>query len=229
MDTISKMKHHIRTSFGDSKTFYGGGEWTEDRGGNLMETVKAIQASKMDSNQLPLLTILKEEGYGIRFSSPMEGEEIAISAFGFVDDMDYIQTAEEGEPEQKLLHKTQNGMNLWESLLQTTGGAVVVQPGKTNWVNIAFEDKKGNLCLKPPQEDNNLTIHNTDGETVHIKQLHVKTAQKTLGVFQTITGNENSEVQYLLGKLQKWKENVHKSNLGHEDSRCAVSTTIGKY
>ena len=103
-----------------------------------------------------------------------------------------------------------------------------MEPGKTNGVNIAFEDKKGNLRLKPPQENNNLTIRNTDGETEHIEQLHVNTAQKTLGVFRTITGNENSEVQYLLEKVKKWKENVQKSYLGHEDSRCAVSTKIGK-
>ena len=60
-------------------------------------------------------------------------------------------------------------MNLWISLLRTTGGAIVVEPGKTDWVNIAFKDKKENLRLKPPQEDR---------ETVHIEQLHVNTARK---------------------------------------------------
>jgi len=32
----------------------------------------------------------------------------------------------------------------------------------------------------------------------------------------------------LLCKVKKWKEKVQKSNLAHEDLRCAVSTTIGK-
>ena len=147
MDTISRMKHHIRTSFGDSKTYYGGEKWTEKGGkkphGNGQGNGDG--PAKWTAISSPLLTILKEEGYGIRFVSPIEGEEIAMSAFGFVDDMDYIQTAEEGETEQDLLHKTQKGMNLWESLLRTTGGAIVVEPGKTDWVNIAFEDKKGIL------------------------------------------------------------------------------------
>jgi len=89
MDTISKMKHHIRTSFGDSKTYYGGEKWTEDRGkkphGNGQGNGDGLE--RWTAISPPLLTILKEEGYGIRFSSPMEGEEIAMSAFGFVDDI----------------------------------------------------------------------------------------------------------------------------------------------
>ena len=139
------MQHHVRTSFGDSKTYCGGEKWTEDWGKKTHGNCQGNRdgPAKWTAISSPLLTILKEEGYGIRFSSPMEGEEIAMSAFGFVDGMDYIQTADKGELEQELLHKTQNGMNLWESLLRTTGGAIVVEPGKTDWVNNAFEDKEG--------------------------------------------------------------------------------------
>ena len=77
--------------------------------------------------------------YGILFRSPISNEKMSLSAFGFVDDMDYVQTARDDDDEKEVYNKTQKGMKLWEELLRVTGGAIETSLTKTDWVNIRFE------------------------------------------------------------------------------------------
>ena len=56
--------------------------------------------------------------------------------------MAYIQIGILGETSEDLLARTQRGMALWELLMRTTEGAIVVEPGKSDWVGIDFEQKK---------------------------------------------------------------------------------------
>ena len=78
--------------------------------------------------------------------------------------MDYIQTGKPGESCDELIHRTQQGMDLWESLLRTTGGAIVVEPGKTDWVKINFEEKNHKMVMSTMNNDEILFVRNTDGE-----------------------------------------------------------------
>ena len=71
-------------------------------------------------------------------------------------------------------------------------------------------------------------MRNTDGERKELQQLDASTAWKTLGVMQCITGDESSELEYLLEKINTWSNNIWTSWLKHEEARCAVSATIGK-
>ena len=65
---------------------------------------------------------MREKDYGISFESPITKEAMTLSAFGFVDDMDYVQTARHDDNEDDVFKKTQMGMKLWEELLSVTGG-----------------------------------------------------------------------------------------------------------
>jgi len=126
------MQHHIRTVFGDSATYYGGEKWTEigenfqHQNGQGNGNGPALWAAI----SLLLLQILKDQVYGITFLSAISAEIMILAAFGFVDDMDYIQTGIPGETSENLLAHTQRGMDIWESLLRTTGGTIVVEPAK---------------------------------------------------------------------------------------------------
>ena len=86
---ILNMKHHVRTVYGVSKKYYGGEKWEEEGmgphgNGQGNGNGPALWASISS----PLLSILREEGLGIYFKSPISNEEIQMAAFGFVDDMD---------------------------------------------------------------------------------------------------------------------------------------------
>ena len=151
-----------------------------------------------------------------------------LVAFGFVNDMDYIQTGLPGETPLALLERTQRGMDLRESLLRTTGGAIVVEPGKSDWVRIEFEQQHNKMRLVKKEDNEKLFVRNTDGERKELQQLHASTARKTLGVTQCVTGEESSELEYLLEKINTWSNNIWTSWLKHEEACCAVSATIGE-
>jgi len=154
----------------------------------------------------PLLEILREQGFGIEFLSAISSEILILAAFGFVNNMDYIQTGKPGESCTELLQRTQRGMDLWESLLRTTGGAIVVEPGKSDWVKINFEEENHKMVLAKLNNEEKLFVHNTDGKRKELEQLDVSTVRKTLGVMQCVTGNETEEIKYLLDKIETWRK-----------------------
>ena len=76
-----------------------------------------------------------------------------MAAFGFVDDMDYIQTALDHENEVEVLQKTKRGVKLWGKLLRVTGGAIETSETKTDWVNIEFVWIKEKWKIKKKNEE----------------------------------------------------------------------------
>lgn len=83
-----------------------------------------------------MLIILRQPGYGIEFFGPITNEKLLLSAFEFVYDMDYVQTAWDNDNVDDVLHKIQEGMNLWKSLLRTSSGAIETSVTKIDWVLI---------------------------------------------------------------------------------------------
>ena len=110
ISVLMEMKHHLL--HGDSKLYYGGTKWKQE-GSMLPHGNGQGNGSGPDlwaAISSLLLIILREMGYGIKFTSATSKEIMELSAFGFVDDMDYVQTALEGENEADVLRKTQEGM-----------------------------------------------------------------------------------------------------------------------
>ena len=194
--TLLEMKHYVRTVYGISKTYYGGEKWT-------LEGNKPHGNGEGNGNgpalwagiSSPLLNILRELDYGIRFSSPISNEELRLSAFGFVDDMDFVQTARDGDSNLDVFQKTKKGVRLWEELLRVTGGAIETSDTKTDWVNIDFEWKNEKWNMKPKDDQMVIHVRNHTGNEVEIKQLEPSTARETLGVMQSITGDEQPQVE----------------------------------
>ena len=225
---LIEIKHHIRTVFGDSEEYYGGEKWLQEEiphgngqgNGNGPALWAAISS--------PLLLILREQGYGIKFLSPIGNEEIVMAAFRFVDDMDYIQTADANEDVEATLTKAQKGMDLWESLLRTSGGAIETSLTKTDWVKIDFKWKDGKWKYIDRNENDTIRVRNYTGENVEVIQLSAQDARETLGVMQTPTGCEKAQVKKLTKKIEQWSNKVMSSGLQSDDAREAVRCTIGK-
>ena len=225
---LIEMKHHIRTVFGDSEEYYGGEKWknTEIPHGNGQGNGNGPALWAAISS--PLLFILRAQGYGVKFLSPIGNEEIVMAAFGFVDDMDYVQTAGENDDMEDTLIKAQKGMDLWESLLRTSGGAIETSLTKTDWVKIDFKWKNGTWKYAPKNEEEKIRVRNFTGDTVDVIQLSVEESRETLGVMQTPSGSETAQVEKLTSKIDKWADNVMTSGLRADDAREAIRSTIGK-
>jgi hypothetical protein len=113
--------------------------------------------------------------------------------------------------------------------LRTTGGALEIEQNKTDNVVISFErNTKGLIKIVTNTHPYTLYARDYMGIVRPLEQLNSMASRKTLGVYQSPTGNSKDEAKYLLEKVQVWADNVKKSRLNHEDTRKATSTTIGK-
>jgi hypothetical protein len=84
----------------------------------------------------PLLNTSQEHGYGVQFSTPISGITMQFSGFAFVDDTDLVQMAHKSQPSSKVCIALQAAVDLWDSSLAATSGAIV--PEKTFWYLVDF-------------------------------------------------------------------------------------------
>jgi len=232
VDTICHMKHYIRTVFGDSKDYYGGDKWLEDGGvfphGNGQGNGNGPSLWSCISS--PLLNILREEGFGISFDAPISRQRLDLSAIGYVDDMDYIQT----EPRntsmniQQLQECTQSGLDLWDGMLRTTGGSLEIDKTKTDCVGINFTPRNGILVMSDAPFAQPLEARDTTGVRQPLTQISINDARKTLGIYQSPTGSETRQYQYLMEKASSWAANVFPASISRSDILKASVTTIGR-
>ena len=221
---ILDMEMKIRTTHGDSTRTYGGSKWIMKphgcgQGNGYGPALWACISS-------PLLNILKSKGHGIRIRSPLTRSIFRFSAISFVDDTDTIEMAHEAETWDELMDRAQRGLDLWESLLRTTGGAL--EPTKSDWVKIRHVWKDGKTTLDNKKEELPLTVRNPEGNIQNLKQMRANEARETLGVWQAPNGSEKIQVQKLQKKITKWKDNIQKSTINRRNARWATRTTIGK-
>ena len=112
--------------------------------------------------------------------------------------------------------------------MRVTGGAIETSDTKTDWVNIDFEWKNEKWNMKPKDDQMMIHVRNHTGNEVVIKQLEPSTARETLGVMQSITGDEQPQVEKLLKKIKQWETNVMPSGLTPHETRIAMTSTIGR-
>ena len=221
---ILDMEMKIRTTHGDSETTYGGKNWHKvphgcGQGNGYGPAIWACISS-------PLLTILKKRGHGINMRSPLTKAVFRFSAISFVDDTDTIEMANDGETWDELIERTQKGLELWESLLRTTGGAL--EPTKSDWVKIRHIWKDGKTTLDNNKEERPLTVRNPAGDQEELTQKSANEARETLGVWQTPSGSEVTQVNETQAKIDKWSRNINRSSINRRNARWAAKTTIGK-
>ena len=76
---------------------------------------------------------MKEAGFGAKFITSISGKMVSLVGFGFVDDVDLIQTS---DVEENLIEMAEKGLELWEGCLRAIGGALSAE--KYFWYGIAF-------------------------------------------------------------------------------------------
>ena len=139
----------------------------------------------MGSSELPLLQILKEDGYGTYFRTALSDKPIRIVGYAFVDNTDINQWC---LTYSDVHHKMQDTIDLWEGLIKNTGGALAVI--KCRWWGIDFQWNHGKWSYRNKHDfQQELFGIDTSGKRQKIKQLDVSDAYKTLGVFIAADGN----------------------------------------
>jgi Reverse transcriptase (RNA-dependent DNA polymerase) len=218
--TLDHMRHYVRTSFGDSDSFYercllrfhGIGQ------GNGAGPMIWVVVST------PILNKMRGEGYGFPIQHPVSMKILNIPVFAFVDDADFLQHIQNPLRPQE---GPQQALTAWNENLIATGGAIVGKKSNAfvilhTWINNSWRMRKaskiqGSLCIDSPS-----------GETETLTILDPHEAVKALGIMFSPSGCMKAQCQYMQGKATEWADRVRTGFIRERDAWYALSTTIMK-
>ena len=172
--TLAEMKHFIRTSFGDSDTYYTQAD-VQFHGigqGNGAGPMIWVMVSS------PLLQRLRTLGFGIRLMDN-GGNIYDITAFTFVDDNDLVQDIHNIAECAQL---PQKALDAWNDSLQATGGACA--PEKSCWTALIHKWGNNNKwSLGSTREfPGDITLKDDNGLRQRIKRVSPTEATLALGI-----------------------------------------------
>ena len=127
------MSHSIRTSFGDSKSTYGG-----DASDVLLNTpTKIIGQLNVAAPfiwvvvSIPLLNCLRKAGHGAAFKYSISGDTTKLVGYCFVDVSTIVQiSSSPNTPTEDTVKLSQEGLNIFAGASRETGGQVSVHKTK---------------------------------------------------------------------------------------------------
>jgi hypothetical protein len=226
--SIQNMKHHIRTTFGDS-IFTMSSEGTLIPFQGVLQGNGASPATWVIISTV-LLDMLRKAGNGGHFTTPISNLQSHSVGYAFVDDTDLIQfdSRDRTMSVDETMQKMQETIDRWEGGLKATGGAIV--PGKSFVYPIVFEfDAQGRWSYQKTDDiDFNFTVCDHNDERQPLDQLEADQGQCTLGVHLAPDGNNKAAVDYLMHKSEQWKDMINTGHLQRTDAWQALETTILK-
>ncbi len=139
LGAIENMKFFLRTGFGDSKTFAGGGISVKTQGltqGNGAPPVGWAVIS------ICIIGAHRKKGHGAKFYCPITNLKHHLSTILYVNNTDLLQIDLSKDETVKEVHiAIQDSVNSWGNLLIAIGG--VLQPTKCFYSIILFEWRDG--------------------------------------------------------------------------------------
>ena len=122
--------------------------------------------------------------------------------------------------------KLQSALNLWETCTEVSGGCLV--PDKSWYTLVDFQWIDGSWNDVSEFEDVSISLKNSEGEVVSLKQLAADEAQKMLGVWLAPDGNNRKQVEEMRASTVKWAERVRTGCIDRRDAWLALTMTIMK-
>jgi hypothetical protein len=224
IDTIQLMAHQIHSAYGASLG-YGPDDWDVPFQGMLQGNQFGPPSWAIVSS--PLFDMLRAEGYGLRLCSPLSRSQIHLAGLAFVDDTDTAQNGRRHNDSGKdVIRYAQVTVDHWNGGLRTTGGAL--DPGKTYWYLMDFLWKEGIWKYDGLDENNKLTMLDSEGNRVNLKQLPVHKGMRTLGVILAPDGNNEDQVEALIERAEQWAELITTGHLERTEAWRALTSTILK-
>ena len=200
---LQKAKHHTRTAFGDSTTYFQGRNLQGAGQGNTGAAPYWTAASTV------MIEMMKKRGLLASFQSPMEDKEIFLALLAFVDDTELFITDDRNDIEA-LKVKAQIAINTWKELLHVTGG--IMRSNKCAWTLINF-DSKSHQPLPMNRDPGDLYLQDEDGQTRTIDRYDKDLPREYLGIFQTTTGKDDEQVKEMMKAVDEWNSMINASKL----------------
>lgn len=127
-----------------------------------------------------------------------------------------------------LVHQLQEDTVLWSQLLEASGGKLELTKCFYYVLSWIF-DKRGRAIPTSIADQQQLTAPITipvsnDGDRIVILQKELSEAQKTLGTWKTIIGDETRHIKYLQDKSDGYALKVLHAHMNRRQARLAYAT-----
>ena len=222
-DSIQRMSHKVRTSFGDSKTSYGGNrsfkKWLLPPQGVLQGNGSGPAIWSILSSVI--FRMLEKQGHQNHLESSIRKIVLKLSGFAYVDDSDLLQV---GDSLRQVVRKMQETLKAWVAGVGVTGG--ILAPLKCWWYLVTFKYKLGRWRAVTPTDNLPLWIHHRGREATEIQRLNTSVGMNMLGVYLAPDGNMDDHVKYLRGKAESWANNMNQSRGNQSETWTALHRTI---
>jgi hypothetical protein len=206
---IQSMKFYQRTARGDSNTFMGG-RGHENPLQGLCQGNGAAPACWLIICSV-LMHCYKSCGFGLRIISLISGAVIDFLGEIYVDDTDLIITHPDLETQEAVLDSLYSSAEAWLLGLNSTSGAI--NPDKSRWILASYEWING-IWRYRPQPVAEMTIPLPDGTRAPISHGQVTTAEKSIGVWSAIDGDDWNHIEEnVTGKTANWINQMRNAHL----------------
>jgi hypothetical protein len=211
LGAIENMKIFLRTGFGNSKTFAGGGIGIKTQGltqGNGASPAGWVVIS------ICILGAHGEKGYGAKFHCPISKLQHHLSTILYVDDTDLLHINLTKDKSVDKVHSAiQSSVNSWGSLLIATGG--VLQPSKCFYSITLFKWENGMWKYSNNSLRGNFSVMVPlpRGKEALMDHKSVNHAEKTLGTMTLPDGDSSASIWMIQEKAQIWINAVQNRHL----------------
>ena len=222
---IQTMTHYIRTGFGDSDDCYGYDPSLPPLMGLLQGNGAAGTGWTAISSVI--VDMMKSAGFGLDLWSAISREAIRLVCFNFVDDSSLMLGGPTNYTSGRdIYNRMQPMLDLWESALRATGGAVAHE--KSYWHLVDFYWKDGAWRYRKVSDiPGDLTLPQGDDRTpTPIQRLEVTEAKELLGLMIRPDSNESDQFDSLLAKARKWRDAIRTRKVNRHDAWYAMNHTI---
>lgn len=222
LETLQIMAHKIHTAWGTSD-----GYGPDDSPFPLQGILQGNGAGPCIWLVISVIvfSMMRDEGFGMKFITPWTREKGHIVGFAIVDDADLAESqVDVNATGPNNLVQAQKALDHWEGGIRATGGAIV--PDKSHWYYVDFEWKQGKWSYVRFRADRVLTVLNEFGTRVDVDQVPLNEARRTLGVYLAPDGSNTQMKQILLEKAKEWAEQIRVRHLGRKETWRALSSTI---
>jgi hypothetical protein len=193
--TLAKVKHYIRTNYGDSEKSYScieipfQGVYQGNGAGPGIWLLVSI----------PIINMLKTAGFGFKVRTVMSKDKFSFVCYTFVDDSDIVHSTldETHDDTAELVHEMQEVVDMWEGGLRASGGALAATKSYWFLIHFVFENNRWRYAWIN-ETPGDLTIRDIPGTgRVDLNRLEVHEAKETLGVFIAMNGNQTAQTHEL--------------------------------
>ena len=223
---IQRLRHYIRTQYGDSTRFFCADNGTVPvhgigQGNGAGPAIWAVVST-------PIFNAMRQRGFGIFLRSPQSGDDFIFVGYAFVDDTDIVvNNPSPLASAATVTSKLQESINFWEGTLRVSGGALA--PSKCHWYLIDYQWLGNSWSLVTPEQvPATVSVRSPSGRRVSIERVHPSEARKTLGVWSAPDGSMQAQLSYLWDKVHQWVEKVRVRHLPHHLVWLSMRTGIFK-